>query len=77
MTELADTQFRYLENQDSSTQCVLPLSRDVFVKYILIKIVYFHLKYYGLLLYSKIASSLITSIKIMHMYVSFDNEGMI
>ncbi len=53
MRDLAEIQCRDLMNQDPPTHWVLFLYCDVFVEYILIKIVYIYLKYYGIFLYGK------------------------
>ncbi len=64
--DLAKIQFKDLMQQDKPTHWVLVLFCEAFVEYIFIKIVHFHLKYYGLF-YSKNSSGLATASKMFHM----------
>ncbi len=57
MRDLAEIQWRDLMNQDPPTHWVLLYPVTFSFEYIFIKIIYLHLKYCGLFLYSKNSSS--------------------
>ncbi len=73
MRHLLVIQWRDLMNQDPLPLTVFfkNIFCNVFVEYVSIKIVYFHLKYYRLFLYSKYSSSLTTVSKMFHMTAPF------